>query len=213
MDKDFFKEVDTFIFNDDPTGICKYYENIFNNPSKIYKKNLFDTLPDKFSLKLSAKISPTLNDVYVYFDKMDKKIMIFKNSYENKDRFYLSDIVNSLMDNKISPYLLYIAYIDEINRNKKIMHKISNFEKNKKEVVNNYKGDSKNNNIRQLSKNRIIYEKVSDYENLNKRSYTRKAESWTVLGFTRHLKNGKTVQVKPHIRGQGKLKNKEYIVR
>ena len=44
------------------------------------------------------------------------------------------------------------------------------------------------------------------------RQFTRRCEAWEVRGHYRHYKSGKVVFVRPHIRGAGAVKDKQYSV-
>lgn len=54
----------------------------------------------------------------------------------------------------------------------------------------------------------ITYSIVADTE--QHRQYRRYCEAWEVRGHYRHYKSGKVSYVKPHVKGQGKLKTKTY---
>lgn len=60
---------------------------------------------------------------------------------------------------------------------------------------------------------RVIYEINTTDEGIKHfRKYTRRTESWSVIGHYRHYKNGKTVYIEPCIKGQGKRVKKEYKI-
>jgi hypothetical protein len=44
------------------------------------------------------------------------------------------------------------------------------------------------------------------------REYKRRCESWQVRGHYRHYKNGKTVFIEPYTKGQGKIKQTNYVI-
>lgn len=50
------------------------------------------------------------------------------------------------------------------------------------------------------------------FKSITKKEYTRIAQSWGVRGHFRNYKSGKTVWVKPYVKGKGDLKNKIYKV-
>ena len=73
-----------------------------------------------------------------------------------------------------------------------------NYEKKKVEVIN---------------KNKVIYIMQVDDETFKEhRKYRRRAEQWTVKGFFRHYKSGKTVWVNSFTKGQGREVKKDYII-
>ncbi len=54
--------------------------------------------------------------------------------------------------------------------------------------------------------------KSKNAEKLSKRAYTKHIESWTVRGHIRRYKSGKTVYIKPYVKGKGKKEPKIYKV-
>ncbi len=54
--------------------------------------------------------------------------------------------------------------------------------------------------------------KSKNAEKLYKRTYTKHIQSWTVRGHIRRYKSGKTVYIKPYVKGKGKKESKIYKV-
>lgn len=65
-----------------------------------------------------------------------------------------------------------------------------------------------------LNADKVVYNMSysSDSAIANIRSYQRRAQSWAVIGHSRKLKNGKTVWVKPYVKGTGTKETKQYKV-
>lgn len=81
---------------------------------------------------------------------------------------------------------------------------------NKRNNTNNSSKDTRKTYI-VINKDKVIYEIHTD-ENI-KRNYNRKINDWSVIGHCRHYKNGKTVWIKPYIKGKGNPDKKEYIIK
>ncbi|AXH51922.1 hypothetical protein ACSXBY_04345 [Clostridium perfringens] len=212
------RDLNIFVFEDDPMELAILFEEVCKNRNKKYIRSLFNTMPFEFCIELKPPISPSDENFYIYFNKDDEIIKVFRNL---KSSWGLELVVDSDLFGingsfeSIKVYLAYVAYINFINNKPRIRKSINNKKFEFKTKNNIQSRENLNRNVQILDGNRIIYE--SNIENLNydlqKRNYTRKTEAWMVLGFTRRLKSGKIVQVKPHIRGHGKVNKKEYLVK
>lgn len=60
--------------------------------------------------------------------------------------------------------------------------------------------------------NDVVYRYSGNPDNISK-EYQRHIESWTVRGHVRRLKNGKLIQVKPHVKGKKEVTPKIYKVK
>lgn len=117
------------------------------------------------------------------------------------------------IDNFINIFIRLISYINFIKDNKNITIK-SNRKKRIKVNNNSNEVKYKKRSVEFIEDNKVIYIASISEENFNKfKKYTRHTESWNVMGFVRHYKNGKTVWVKPHTRGNGNKSKKDYIVK
>ena len=117
------------------------------------------------------------------------------------------------IDNFINIFIRVISYINFIKDNKNITIK-SNRKKRIKVNNNSNEVKYKKRSVEFIEDNKVIYIASISEENFNKfKKYTRHTESWNVMGFVRHYKNGKTVWVKPHTRGNGNKSKKDYIVK
>lgn len=87
---------------------------------------------------------------------------------------------------------------------------------------NNNKGSNSNNSkekirrrtVKVLNKDKVIYTVKSNQANISAtiRKYQRHVKSWSVVGHSRRLKNGKTVWVKPYVKGKGEISPKTYKI-
>lgn len=60
---------------------------------------------------------------------------------------------------------------------------------------------------------RYVYKNKNVNKDVVGRTYNRVMESWNVRGHMRTYKNGKTVYIKPFVKGKGKLENKKYVIK
>ncbi|MDU1308925.1 MAG: hypothetical protein E6936_15935 [Clostridium perfringens] len=114
--------------------------------------------------------------------------------------------------NFINIFIRLISYINFIKDNKNIT--IKSNKKKRLKANNSNEVKYKKRSVEFIENSKVIYIASISEENFNKfKKYTRHTESWNVMGFVRHYKNGKIVWVKPHTRGNGNKSKKDYIVR
>lgn len=112
--------------------------------------------------------------------------------------------------------LAQFYYLDYFIRNRKTRIKSTdNFEKNKNKNMKYDQDNYKELKTRIIFNERIIYELTNLKNNypLIHNIFNRKTESWDVIGHYRHYKSGKTIFIKPYIKGKGKKTNKEYKIK
>ena len=102
----------------------------------------------------------------------------------------------------------------------KLQERNTVYKTTKKNLFSN-KTSTKSNNRRKkievLNKDKVVYLKMNTDLDFLKvlRNYTRKTESWNVVGHYRHLKSGKVVWVQPYRKGNKEMKTepKKYIIK
>lgn len=114
-------------------------------------------------------------------------------------------------------FVILLGYIIYIKDNPTIEYE--------KETENNNKGIVKNNISNSNNKkkdykitlgNKVIKLKLQPNEiRTFKRKYVRTVDTWEVIGHIRHYKNGKTIFIKPYIKGKnrGEVNKKDYVIK
>lgn len=163
-------------------------------------------------------------EVYYYYpDTYTFECIVIANlkdvtNVEKIKWIYLSKMANE--KSAIATILIVfdaMAYISYKLANKKTVYK-------KENIIKNKKSNNKNNNsssrkkVSVLNEDKVVYLNISssDSDFLKQlRNYTRKTESWSVLGHYRQLKSGKKIWVSPHKKGskKAKIEPKKYIVK
>lgn len=122
-----------------------------------------------------------------------------------------------------SMFLAIFQYLTVVLDNRKTIIKEVKMDNkvSKQENIKNDNSKKVNNIIKKkvinLSNDNIKYKLTINNEianNLIKRTYTRRTETWQVRGYERHYKSGKVTYVKPFIKGNknGKIENKVYKI-
>lgn len=118
---------------------------------------------------------------------------------------------NSLIQELATRFKVYLSYIDCLNS-----IKITEVKRSAKKVRNKdiyYKNISnKNNNLIVINDKKIEYVRYPQNE-IEKRVYSRKTQSWNVRGFYRHYKSGKVVFINSYQKGKGKSSPKKYLIK
>lgn len=145
------------------------------------------------------------------------KCSVEVTSVEPKEMKY-TIIESSVEKNKIKKIikLFEVAwiYIIMIKDSPKIIQKATRTSKksssNKSNVI-----VPKEKTVNYISDKKILYTIVG--EDIHIKSFKKRQrhlDSWQVIGHTRKLKNGKTVFVKPYVKGdKEKIKSKEYVIK
>ena len=126
---------------------------------------------------------------------------VFK-MYDNLSFGYVANYVNATLlylENLISNRETKIKHIERKNKSDSRTSKTSQSKKLKKRII-------------YLHSDKIKYELNLDNaaHDLFKRHYNRYAESWTVRGHYRQLKDGRKIYIKPYNKGKGKIEKKIY---
>ena len=131
-------------------------------------------------------------------------------------------VIKSNLDEEITNaitnmFVILLGYIIYIKDNPTIEYE--------KETENNNKGIVKNNISNSNNKkkdykitlgNKVIKLKLQPNEiRTFKRKYVRTVDTWEVIGHIRHYKNGKTIFIKPYIKGKnrGEVNKKDYVIK
>lgn len=139
-----------------------------------------------------------------FSDTRDKFELIDYNK-DNKDDL---EKRSTIMYGILETLLLYICFTKD-NPKTRVAKKRLN-------KSNNYNSGNNNVRSRHIVKlgEKVLYEaNFSDNSSKKFKKRQRHTESWTVMGFQRRLKSGKTIMVKPHVRGKGKKEKKDYIIK
>ena len=144
-------------------------------------------------------------------EKKDYKVKIIKSGFGQKSK------INKRISDMFVWLLGYICYVKD--------HPTVNYEKqdivkdNKKVSTDKKRNTSNNTNTKNYKitlgdKTIKLHLKPNEIKTI-KRKYVRMVESWSVMGHIRHYKNGKTVFIKPYIKGKGRndVSKKDYIIK
>lgn len=124
-----------------------------------------------------------------------------KNNSENLEK--RSRIMFSILET----LLLYICYTKD-NPKTKIAKQRTKYNKN---TNTGLKPVRKTHSV--VLGEKVIYEvNMSDSSSKAFKKRNRYTESWSVMSFPRKLKNGKTIMVKSHTRGNGSKSKKSYVI-
>ncbi|MGU8477050.1 hypothetical protein ACV3QH_07230 [Clostridium perfringens] len=220
------KEIDTISFKKNLDEINSF----FKDKKDFFKEDKFDFYFPLENAVLKFKMEEVI--LYFYFNMNGLMELYIYNpneyffepcvalKFENvvNGEFKFKILENSRgykidkIDNFINIFIRLISYINFIKDNKNIT--IKSNRKKRIKVNNSNKVKYKKRSVEFIEDSKVIYIASISEENFNKfKKYTRHTESWNVMGFVRHYKNGKTVWVRPHTRGNGNKSKKDYIVK
>lgn len=134
------------------------------------------------------------------------------DKYQGKiqyDKLIIDEIAEKIISQRVELCCETLMFFSEYKQTKVV--KTKELKKHKK--YNRKINKSKNNHTVKLTK--IIYEIEQNeeiFEEVVKRPIARHTESWTVRGHWRITKTGKEVWVKPHVKGNGDIKPKNYKI-
>lgn len=109
---------------------------------------------------------------------------------------------------RVATAIFVLNYVEQkLQKNKQILKRKMPTPEQKETIHSANKG---------YKSNPIVLKDISVqyvYEPHEQKKYKRHCEAWGVRGHYRHLKNGKTIFIKPFIKGKGKIKNTHYIIK
>lgn len=114
-------------------------------------------------------------------------------------------------------FVILLGYIIYIKDNPTIEYK-KEIEKNNEGIIKNNISNftNKKKDYKITLGNKIIKLKLQPNEiKTFKRKYVRTVDTWEVIGHVRHYKNGKTIFIKPYIKGKnrGEVNKKDYVIK
>ena len=225
------KELDTISFKKSLNEINSF----FKDKKELLKEENFNFYFPLENGVLKFKISDAIT-LYFYFNSnglmelylyslndylFEPYISLeFKNAINGEFKFKILENSKKLeinkIDNWINIFIKLITYLNFIKDNRNIIVKSSR--KKRLKINNSNKEQYRKRSVEFIEDSKIVYMASISEENYSKfkTNYTRHTDSWSVMGFVRHYKSGKTVFVKPHTRGnRNKISNnkKDYIVK
>lgn len=140
-------------------------------------------------------------------EKKDYKVKIIKSGFTSRED------VNKRISEMFIWLLGYICYLKD---NPTVNYEKQEIVKDTKKTNSNNKSsnslNNKNYKITLGDKTVMLHLKPNEIRTF-KRKYVRMVESWSVMGHIRHYKNGKTVFIKPYVKGKARNKQEETVKR
>lgn len=141
---------------------------------------------------------------------------VYKNGISNFNIGFMGSKTNGIgriemKSNLFGFYTMVMLYINSNIANAKRIEKEVAVTTNKSSKSKS-KSTTNSNKRNEIFINDIVIRTYKDKLVTQKREINRHAESWNVRGHERHYKSGKIVYVKPHKKGEGKLKTKDYTI-
>lgn len=191
--------------NDDVKQVI-HFVNMYEK--KNPKQNLYDLQDNKW-IDLSETFKPL--ELYIAVQAVTKDgrryVDLYAEPSETSRDFFNSFSQDQKVRRMAQPIKL-LNYLEKIFKKEKYYIKKKMPTPEQIEVIENSGKEYQSQKIRIQD---ISVQYV--YEPHLARKYHRHCEAWGVRGHYRHYKNGKVVYIKPHIKGSGRIKNTEYIIK
>lgn len=201
-------------------GVFVLKEIASSNKKKIDAYLHFQYHEGEFDLSLFLKNGEEYISVCGYTFKETGVYSLFEEDEEIQiEVFHVGDKYEeeTIMENVTSTlanFAAYMLFVDWINKNSEYITK----ERKKIQVghpTKKKKNKSKKKNKAIINNLKTVYklktdDKIRESFEEKIKKYNERVISWTVRGHFRRYKNGKVVWVKPHKKGKGELKEKEY---
>lgn len=219
----FKEEVDVsklvlFPFLEEGVFVLKEISSI--NKKKIDAYLYFKYNEGEYEINLFLKNEKEYVPICGYTFKENSVYSLFKEEEEIKiDIFYADKNTQeeTIMDNitsTLTNFAAYMLFVDWVNKNPIYILK------EKKTIQFGHTTKKKTNKNKKKNK-AVIHNKKTIYklkydETINEqfdekiKKYNERVISWTVRGHFRRYKNGKVIWIKPHTKGKGELKEKNY---
>lgn len=142
-------------------------------------------------------------------EQKDYKVKILKSGFGSRPDLNkrISDIFIWLLG-----YICYVKDHPTVNYEKQEVIKDNKKITNNKVKTISSKTNNKDYKITLGDKTVVLHLKPNEIRTF-KRKYVRMVESWSVMGHVRHYRNGKTVFIKPYIKGKARNEQEETVKR
>lgn len=179
--------------------IVKQYKSKWNVKAYVNDRNF----------KSTKAINTLIFTITPIPEQKDYKVKILKSGFGSRPDLNkrISDIFIWLLG-----YICYVKDHPTVNYEKQEVIKDNKKITNNKVKTISSKTNNKDYKITLGDKTVVLHLKPNEIRTF-KRKYVRIVESWSVMGHVRHYRNGKTVFIKPYIKGKARNEQEETVKR
>ena len=179
--------------------IVKQYKSKWNVKAYVNDRNF----------KSTKAINTLIFTITPIPEQKDYKVKILKSGFGSRPDLNkrISDIFIWLLG-----YICYVKDHPTVNYEKQEVIKDNKKITNNKVKTISSKTNNKDYKITLGDKTVVLHLKPNEIRTF-KRKYVRMVESWSVMGHVRHYRNGKTVFIKPYIKGKARNEQEETVKR